>query len=94
MGMGVDERRHDHAALGVNELGVRIFGLQIGSLADFLDLRSVDDNAAVGQIAIGGVSGDQLTVCENVHDVDLLRCVKKTKMGMQNPSSTSPLKQP
>ena len=77
--MCVDERGHDDAALGIDELSLGVLGLQIGGFADFLDPSSVDDDAAVGQIATGGVTGDELTVCENIHDVDLLRI--KTKWG-------------
>ena len=77
VGVRIDERRHDHAALGINELCIGVFRLQIGGLADLLDLGAVDDHAAVGQIGRRLAAGDELAVCENVHDVDLLRINKK-----------------
>ena len=65
VGMGVDEARHDDAALGVHEFRLGVFGLEVGGGADFHDFAAVRDHAAVGVVAGAvGVSGNDFAVCQ------------------------------
>ena len=67
MGMGVHQTRHNDAALGINELRVRVLGLQLRRGAHRRDLGAVDGYAAIGEIGDRLVPGDELAVCQNVH---------------------------
>ena len=65
VGMGVDEARHDDAALGVHKLRLGVLGLQFRGGAHLHDLAAVGDHTAVGIIAgTVGVPGDHLAVCQ------------------------------
>ena len=67
MGMGVHQPRHNDAALGINELRVRVLGLQLRRGTHRRDLGTVDGYAAIREIGDRLVPGDELAVCQNVH---------------------------
>ena len=65
---GVDERGHDDAALGVDDLGVGILGAKHRFLADFDDLRAFEGDGAVLITALRVcVAGDETTVGDKFH---------------------------
>ena len=64
----VDERGHDDAALGVDDLGTGIFCAQRRFLADFDDLRAFEGDGTVLVIALRArVAGDETTVGDKFH---------------------------
>ena len=64
----VDERGHDDAAPGVNDLGVGILGAKRCFLADFDDLRALEGDGTVLVIALRVcVAGDETTVGDKFH---------------------------
>ena len=68
MRVRVDERGHDDAALGVDDLGVGILGAKHRFLADFDDLRAFEGDGAVLVIALCiCVAGDETTVGDKFH---------------------------
>ena len=68
MRVRVDERGHDDAALGVDDLGTGILGAQRRFLADFDDLRPLKGDGAVLIIALCiCVAGDETTVGDKFH---------------------------
>ena len=63
VGVGVDEGGHDDAALGVDDLRVRILGPQGALLAHFHDLAALVGHGAVLVVALAvGVTGDESAV--------------------------------
>ena len=69
MGVGVDEGRHDDAALGVDDLGLGIFGFQRGFLAHLHDLRALVGHGAMLVVAPAlRVPGDEPSVGNKCHD--------------------------
>ena len=70
MRVRVDERGHDDAALGVDDLGTGIFCAQRRLFADFNDLRPLKGDRAVLVIALRVcVAGDETTVGDKFHNV-------------------------
>ena len=68
MGGGVDDRGHDDAALGVDDLRVGVFGPQRGLLAHLHDLRALIGHSAVLVVALAlAVAGDEPSVCHQCH---------------------------
>ena len=68
MRVRVDERGHDDAAPGVNDLGVGILGAKHRFLAYFDDLRALEGDGAVLIIALCiCVAGDETTVGDKFH---------------------------
>lgn len=64
VGVGVDEGGHDDAALGVDDVGVGVFGAQSGLLAYFYDLRTLIGHRAVLIVALPAcVTGDEAAIC-------------------------------
>ena len=64
----VDERGHDDAALGVDDLGVGILCAQRRLFADFDDLRPLKGDRAVLVIPLRAfVAGDETTVGDKFH---------------------------
>ena len=73
MSMGIDESRHDHAALGVDDLCLRVSGFQNGFLAHFYDLRTLVGYSAALIIAPSlRVAGDEPPVGNKCHDTSPL----------------------
>ena len=73
VGVSVDESGHDHAALGVNDLGICVLSAQILLLADFHDLGALECHGAVFVITLGvAVAGNQSAVSDQIHEVILL----------------------
>ena len=65
VGVGVDEGGHDDAALGVDDLGLRVFCAQRGFFADLDDLGAFIGDGAFFVIALAAlVAGDDTSVCE------------------------------
>ena len=65
VGVGVDQGRHDDAALGVDDLGLGVFGPQGGLLAHLHDAGALVGHRAVLVIALAlAVAGDQTSVCQ------------------------------
>ena len=61
----VDERRHDHAALGVDLLGLRVLRREIGLIADFDDLRALERDRTFFIVALAvRVARDDAAICE------------------------------
>ena len=68
MRVRVDERGHDDAAPGVNDLGTGIFCAQRRLFADFDDLRPLKGDGAVLVIPLRArVAGDETTVGDKFH---------------------------
>ena len=67
MGVGVDEAGHDDAAFGVHKLSVRVFGLELGKGAHFLDELTVNSDGTVLQIGECFVAGDEFSVSDQQH---------------------------
>ena len=66
--MGVDERRHDDAAIGVNDLRLRVLGTQHSFLADLGDFCALVGNSAMLIIAAAlRIPGDEPAVCDQSH---------------------------
>ena len=64
VGVGVDEGGHDDAALGVDDVGVGVFGAQSGLLAYLYDLRTLIGHRAVLIVALPAcVTGDEAAIC-------------------------------
>ena len=73
MGVGVDEGRHDDAALGVDDVRLRVFGSQSGFLADLHDLRALVGHRAVFVVALTlRVAGDEPSVGNKCHNTSPL----------------------
>ena len=73
MGVGVDEGGHNHAALGVDDLRLRVFGSQSGLLADLHDLRALVGHRAVFVVALTlRVAGDEPSVGNKCHNTSPL----------------------
>ena len=73
VGVGVDEGGHDHAALGVDDLRLRVFGSQSGLLADLHDLRALVGHRAVFVVALTlRVAGDEPSVGNKCHNTSPL----------------------
>ena len=73
VGVGVDEGGHDHAALGVDDLRLRVFGSQSGFLADLHDLRALVGHRAVFVVALTlRVAGDEPSVGNKCHNTSPL----------------------
>ena len=64
MGMGVDKGGHDDAALGVQQLGVGVFGPQRGLLAHLDNLRALEGHSALLEIGLRGIAGNQPAVVQ------------------------------
>ena len=65
VGMRVDECGHDDAALGVDDLGLRVFCAQRGFFADLDDFGAFIGDGAFFVIALAAlVAGDDASVCE------------------------------
>ena len=65
VGMRVDECGHDDAALGVDDLGLRVFCAQRGFFADLDDFGASIGDGAFFVIALAAlVAGDDASVCE------------------------------
>ena len=65
VGMRVDECGHDDAALGVDDLGLRVFCAQCGFFADLDDFGALIGDSAFFVIALAAlVAGDDASVCE------------------------------
>ena len=64
VGVGVDEAGHDDAAPGVDPLRLGIVRFQLGGGPDGSDFAAIDDNAAIGQIGQGAVTGDKPSICQ------------------------------
>ena len=72
VGVCIDQTGHDDAALSIHELGVGILGLHVSQGADFLDELAVNDDSAVHQVGVCGITGNQFAVTYNQHVVCLL----------------------
>ena len=73
VGVGVDEGGHDDAALGVDDLRLRVFGSQSGFLADLHDLRALVGHRAVLVVALTlRVAGDEPSVGNKCHNTSPL----------------------
>ena len=73
MGVGVDEGGHNHAALGVDDLRLRVFGSQSGFLADLHDLRALVGHRAMFVVALTlRVAGDEPSVGNKCHNTSPL----------------------
>ena len=69
VGMGVDQRRHDDAAPGVNDLGGGIFGTQRGLLAHLHDIGALIGHRAVLVIPLAiRIAGDEPSVGYQCHN--------------------------
>ena len=65
VGVRVDECGHDNAALGVDDLGLRVFCAQRGFFADLDDFGAFIGDGAFFVIALAAlVAGDDASVCE------------------------------
>ena len=65
VGMRVDECGHDDAALGVDDLGLRVFCAQCILFADLDDLGALIGDSAFFVIALAAlIAGDDASVCE------------------------------
>ena len=65
VGVRVDECGHDDAALGVDDLGLRVFCAQRGFFADLDDFGAFIGDGAFFVIALAAlVAGDDASVCE------------------------------
>ena len=63
MGVGVDEGGHDDAALGIDDLGVRILGAQGAFLAHLYDPAALVGHSAVLIVPLSiGVTGDESAI--------------------------------
>jgi len=63
MGMGVDEGRHDDAALGIDDLRLRVLGPQGGLLAYLHDIGALIGHRTVLVIALTlAVAGNESAV--------------------------------
>ena len=68
VGVGVDEGRHDHAAFGVNDLGIGVFGPQRGFFANLGDETAFKGHGAAFIIAAAlAVAGDESAVGDQIH---------------------------
>ena len=56
MSMRIDKAGHDNASVRIDKFRLRIFFLHIFTRPDFPDQRSVDNDGAVFQIGISGIS--------------------------------------
>ena len=73
VGVGVDECGHDDAALGVDDVGVGVFGAQGGLLAYLYDLRARVGHSTVFVVAFAlAVAGDEPSVDDQCHRYFLL----------------------
>ena len=72
VGMGVDEAGHDHPALRVHELRVRVCGLQVRAGPDRKDLLPLYRHRAVRKIRQFRISGDHASVSDDEHLLLLL----------------------
>ena len=62
VGMGVDEGRHNDAALGVDALGVGIFGKQRSFLAHLDDFRALEGHGALLKIGLQRIAGNETAI--------------------------------
>ena len=68
VGVGVDKRGHDDAALGVDDVGVGVLGPQRGLLAHLYDLRALKGHRTVLIIALPVcIAGNEPSVCYQIH---------------------------
>ena len=74
MGMDVDERGHDDAALGVHPLGLGIGFFQLDAGPHSLDIPPVHQHSPVGEIGTLRVPGDHFSVGDENHDSLLHKC--------------------
>ena len=83
MSMGIDESRHDHAALGVDDLCLRVSGFQNGFLAHFYDHRTLVGYSAALIIAPSlRVAGDEPPVGNKCHDTSPFEIDKRKGVPM------------
>ena len=67
--VSIDERGHDHAALGVDDLGAGVLGAQCALLADFDDRCAFIGDGAVFVVALSlAVTGDESAVGDKIHN--------------------------
>ena len=64
MRMRIDQSGHDHSALRINKLRIRICPLKRIPFPDRQDLRTLRDDGAVPQIRIFRISCDHLSVTD------------------------------
>ena len=63
----IDEARHDHAAPGIHEGRVGVFGAQCLRLAHLGDQVALNGHAAVFQEGVVCVAGDKASVSQQIH---------------------------
>ena len=67
VGVAVHQARHDDAAVGVHDLGVRVLLGQRGGGPDLGDLLAIDGDGAVLEVGVVSVARDDATVGDEQH---------------------------